>query len=361
MSKELTLEDFSGWDNDIDFMSEEIEIGDKDKDKDKDKGKDKDKDKDIETEDPEKNKDTEDVWFEETENDSEEEKDEVNNTNEVRTTLKVLKDKGFLDEDFDLEDKDIDEESILEDIFENNIEQKLDDLFKNLPEELVALNKVAMKGGNIYSVLQSFSNNILESDLDITDEKNQEKIMKYILSKKGYDNEYIESQLDFLKSTNRLKNTSEKEYSLYQQNLKDIAKNKLKETEDLEKNRKEAERKIKTTYTNFLEKKEIGQIPINQKTKTSVLEYLTDKNFKLNNQPISTFFKDVLEVIKDPEKAVQLALLFKNRDKEGNFNFDFIKNKINTKQIDNIIEKSKDKKIETSISGSSQKSLIDYF
>lgn len=70
--------------------------------------------------------------------------------------------------------------------------------------------KYVHNGGDYRDLLDTLAESSeIDEDIDITDEKNQEKILKVLMSQDGEDDEIIEAQIEFLKESGKLASIAE--------------------------------------------------------------------------------------------------------------------------------------------------------
>ena len=117
---------------------------------------------------------------------------------------------------------------------------------------------------------------------------------------------------------------------------------------------KEALKKAKKSVSSFLtENDEIGELAINKEDKRKLPSYMNDKNVKLQNGAVITELeKDLFYDLRQNEEAyMQLALMMRNRNQDGTFNFESIIRDAKTK----VAQKVKDD-VRRSKSGTPNKS-----
>lgn len=297
---------------------------------------------------------------------SSEDKKKTNNKDVKLDNIGVvsyLKEKGFLD--FELEEgKELDEETastMLEDKFEESIENKVNELIKELPETVKNLVKYAANGGDVNAFINGLKSKPTEitKDLDLDDEKNQELVVRMKLEAQGEDADDIETQIEFLKEKGKLADIAEKHFE------KVLKETEEKEAELVEKQKlarkkaKEDQIKFKKEISDLLdEKEEINNLKFTNKDKKDLPEYISSPSIELQDgRVITPFYNDLFETLKDKEKTLLLAKLIKS-----GFDFSDIEKFIKTKQATEVKENLR-RTDKTSVSkGSSQpKRITDYF
>lgn len=278
-----------------------------------------------------------------------------------------LKNKGFISDEEEPEE--ISDEYI-EDKLNSKVENSIEEMLTSLPEPVKQLNRYVMNGGNVEDFLQEIMKNRqteISADMDIEQEKNQISVMRNKLSKEGYDEDYIEAQLEFLKTSGNLEKLSKKEFEKFKAEkesyLQKIAEAKRQERVQEEINIKESKKNI----TTFLQKEQyVGDLKISNKDKTELANYLEDKNVTLKNGTnITSFQKDLFYDMQNNETLrLQVAMLLKNRNEDGTLNFEGIKKDIKTKQTKSLkedIQRSKKKNPSTSnTQGRKQRNFYEY-
>lgn len=252
--------------------------------------------------------------------DEEEEGTSATQTSDHLSNLNYLKERGIIS-DFEIEEgTEITEElaaEILEDKYEESVESRVEELMKDLHPSVKALNKFVLNGGDVNQFMDTLVKNKLASSAtgfnaksDIEKEDVQEAVVRHDLAKEGFDNEYIDSQIEFLKTSNKLKTVSEKKFNKFveQDNLQQ--QQLVKQAENKKRADKEAARQRKTNITGLLEKEEINGMTFSEDEKKSLPAFMSDRNIKMKNgTSITPMQKKLYEVLNDEEKSLQLAKL----------------------------------------------------
>ena len=284
-------------------------------------------------------------------------------------TLEFLKISGALEvSEEDLEEfKSLDEEDqkqVVKDYFEEAVENRFTESIKELPESVKNIVKYAVNGGNITNLLNNmFKNraNGVSEDIDIEEESSQITVVKQKLIEEEYDEDYITSQIEYLKDSGKLKVTASKYFEKYKA---DKLANESKEVKRLEEERKlNKQRQIdfrKDLAQYVSSNEDIKGFKLSKKDVAEIPEYISAQSIKLQNGTvISPFYKDFLEAMKDKDKLVVMATLLRN-----NFDFTSLQKSIGTKVTKTLKENLQNQKATQSIksnAGSSQtpKRLID--
>lgn len=349
-----SLDSFNGWDNlstDDDFFSDVEENTGKDdtsaasvldeinKDVDEtetDKGDDKDKGKKPAKKDEDlfamTNDDNPDVEGDEEE--EEEDDDKGAKTTSINiSTLNHLKEKGLVD--FELkEGEELTDElasEILEDKYEESIESGIKDLFEELPEIVRNINKFAMKGGNVEQLFGSLAQNTpegIDPEMDLESEANQELVVRSMMALDDETDEEIEAQVSYLKDSGKLKVIAERKFEKWKENRKKFIADEAKKQEQAQIAQKQKLRENKREMSTFLtETEDIGGLAFSKEDKKALPSYMNDRSVKLQNgNSITAMQHDLFnEVFKNKEASIQLAALLRNRNEDGTFNFDSVK------------------------------------
>lgn len=307
-------------------------------------------------------------------NDTDDSDDETKVQTPNISTLNLLKEKGFID--FELEEnEELTEEKaeeIIEDKFDEAIEERIKDLFNDLPDVVKQINKYALNGGDINTFFGSLAKNNnpkITKDLDMDEEANQELVTREILSQEGYDDDYIDTQVEFLKDSGKLKMFSEKKFNKWKKGAEAEQAALVKQQEENSKKQKESLRKAKQKVSTFItENEEVAGLKFTKDDKKKLPAYMNDRTIKLQNgSVISEMQKELFYEVPKNEKAfMQLAVLLRNRNEDGTFNFDSIIKNTETKVVKKVKENVRRSK--TSIpTGSkntkkgSKKRLADFF
>lgn len=288
------------------------------------------------------------------------------------SALSLLKEKGILD--FELEEgeeltEDLAEE-LLEEKFDEAIEGRIEELFTDLPDVVKQMIKFTKDGGDPLAFVNNLSKSVeggLTSSLDLTKESNQELVMKTMLKKEGYDDEYIDTQIEFLKDSGKLELMSKKQFDVWNKKQTETNEQLVKAQEQKKKEERESVKIKKTQLAASLQTMtDVDGLKLNPKDKRELPSYMHDKTVELTNgSVISSFHKDVWEALSNETTALQLAKMLRERKQDGSFDFGKIEKNAETK----VTRKMKDsvqrnKNITPQVSAakiSSQKSLADYF
>jgi len=303
--------------------------------------------------------------------DNEEEEAEVKTDSNI-SILNKLKEKGFIE--FELEEgEELTEElaeELLEDKFEESVENKVKELVNDLPDEKKQAVQYLLKGGSLTDLISAFSSNDVSIDLNINLEKEETQIstLKKLLKLEDKDDEEIETEIEFLKDSGKLKLITEKKFNKYKKEIEEDQRDFLAEQEDRKEKERIAIRESKAKISTFLTKNvEVDGITFTKEDKKSLPSYMNDKTVKLQNGTLITEMQKQLfyDIPKNDKALIQLATLLKNRNEDGTFNFDSIAKSARTKVTQEVrkeIRRGQSIPGNSTITGKeSVKSLADYF
>lgn len=306
--------------------------------------------------------------------DDEDEDDEVEDKSSgTVSVLNTLKEKGLLD--FELEEgEELTEElaeELLEEKFEETIEERIKEKIEDLPEDVKLFMQFALKGGSFSEFIQQSgignSGPTLTEGMDLEDEKNQEAIVRQILEEEGNDQETIETQVELLKDSDRLKTFAERKYKKWLADVKEQKEELVRKQELQQRQLKEKIKEDKKKVNAILEEENIGGLTPTKDDVKTLASFLNDRTVKLQNGVTITELQKELyyEIPKNDKAMVQLALLVKNRNADGTFNFDNLVKEAETKVTREIKKNIRRNKTAIPNSGGNKnkggKTLADYF
>jgi hypothetical protein len=246
-----------------------------------------------------------------------------------KDTLEFLKEKGLVDyeleEGTELTDDLADE--ILEDNWDASIIAGVEETIKDLPDALKELIKYSAKGGDFTELLSKMTTQTvsgINKDTDMEVESNQVLAISLDLKDQGYDQEYIDTQIEFLKESGKLAGISKKAFE------KKIAKqdSDIQETIKQAEKRKEVEKEAQKTYKKDITVQisslnDIKGLVLNKQDKESLPSYISDANIKLQDgRTVTKFQQELFSIFGDKEQTILLAKLVKDK-----FDFSSITNK----------------------------------
>jgi len=293
-------------------------------------------------------------------------KEPVTNVNN-KQTLEFLKEKGLVD--YELEDgvelTEEDAEHLLEDSWEKALELEVEATIKDLPQDIKDLVKFASKGGNVGELLGKMIQHAtsgITKDSDIDNEDVQVLAVTMDLKSQGYDQEYIDSQIEFLKEKDKLEGIAKKSYNKIIEAQENETAGQVQRQKDIAESRKKQAREYKTNITSHINSlNETGGLPLSKQDKTSLPTYISEPNVELQDgRFVSEMQADLFKVMADKDKIVLLAKLLKT-----DFDFSAIERKKQTQAARGVreaVERVDRKELSNSESGghkSNKKALWD--
>lgn len=284
-----------------------------------------------------------------------------------KQTLEFLKEKGLVDYELE-EGKELTEEeaeNLLEDSWEKALEAEVESTIKDLPQDIKDLIKFASKGGNVGELLgkmvQHATSGITKNS-DISNEDVQVLAVTMDLRNQGYDQEYIDDQIEFLREKDKLEGIAKKSYDkiIAEQEAETAGQvERQKETAELRKKQAREYKSNITTHINSLA--ETNGLPISKQDKLSLPTYISEPNVELQDgRFVSEMQADLFKVMADKDKIVLLAKLLKT-----DFDFSAIERKKQSQAARGVreaVERVDRKELSNSESGghkSNKKALWD--
>ena len=254
-------------------------------------------------------------FFEEGEEDEKYKGGESENSNFYTDVYKDLKETGIFKHVEIEEDEEIDADRLYE-LQQEEIEAEVGARLESwanedLDEDAQAFIKFKLQGGNTADFFKTYQNNSQITLGDIEDENYQDQLIRYQLQKEGWDKDEIEDRLEYLTDSNKKSKFAEKYYSKLEKEIEQEKQNLNKQAEEQRQKAKLQEEEFKNSIKETLDSNtEIKGLKISDKDKGTILNFLTKKDQKIdNNTNITGFQRKLSEVFKDPNKIVLLAKL----------------------------------------------------
>ena len=255
-----------------------------------------------------------------------------NTTVNSKNTLAFLKERGLVEYEEDPEKPltEQDAENLLEDSWDLALEKEVEDTIKDLPSELKELIKFASKGGDVGELLgkmvQHATSGITKNS-DIQNEDVQVLAVTMDLRSQGYDQEYIDEQIEFLKEKDKLEGIAKKSFDRIIQIQENETAGQVERQKQTLENRKRSAREYKTNITSHINGLEdAGGLPISKQDKTMLPTYISEPTVELQDgRFVSEMQADLFKVMADKDKIVLLAKLLKT-----DFDFSSIERKKQT-------------------------------
>lgn len=362
------LENFSGFDNisnteDLFNSTEEIETEEEQEEEEEEQ------EKDISKKEPEEEKEEKSDFFSNFEEDEEdEEENDEDKRKESSSVVEYFKEKGYYNEEKDGELEP-------DDLFDKAVESRMEEMFSELPDIAKQFNKFVTKGGDPEQFFKTIASEYSQSpelteDLDITDKKNQELVLRTMLAKDGNDQEEIDAQIEYFKDSGKLESISKKKFEKWKEQKNKTAEKLAQQKAQDAIEEKRRLREDKRELSSYLQKNDkIGDIPFTPHDKAKLASYMIDKSVSLKDgRKITEFQKDLYyELPKNQDAFMQLGVMMRNRNEDGTFNFEAIKEELETKisgKARKNIRNTKGKGVKGSGAGSKKikkKSLAEMF
>ena len=186
-----------------------------------------------------------------------------------------------------------------------------------------AFDAIFVKGVDPKDYFTTYNNVVGFAEMDLSDEHNQEKIMKQALINQGFDSDDVETEIERLKNYGDLESVATKHHKV-------LVKKEAAKLQDLEaKSEQELQQKnqIKNQYISNVQSilqdkvkaKEFDGIPINPKLATELQDFLLVDKWKTPSGETLTDFDRAILDMKRPENhamKVKVGLLLKMLEKD---------------------------------------------
>lgn len=254
----------------------------------------------------------------------------------------------------------------LEDYMALSVENRVEEMINEVPEVVQNLIKFTLNGGDAHQFINDIVNNrpkVLSANMDLSDPRNQELVIRTQLYADGYDDDFVDTQIDFLKDNGRMELTAKAHYKRWEKMEEARHQQMAKQQREAVQAEKERRRKLRNEVHEMVATKEaIGGVKLTPKDKKHLPDYMTDRKVQLKNgQIVTEMQRDLIEVLSNDEKAILLAKLL-----SSGFDLKEVEMMITTKVTDQIkqdVRRTQNLAMPTS-SGSgtgSRRSLADMF
>lgn len=312
----------------------------------------------------EESEENEDSFFsdleEVTEEKETEEEEETKRTSSVsyKDLYTSLKSSGILEDDEEGEEEIEITEDLIINKFEQSVEKRFEEGIKELPDELKNIIKFVSNGGDFYDIVGRYADSGgLDTDLDMSDEGNQERVLRALLDEEGKDEELIDSQIEFYKDSGKLESIATKYFEKFKQKREEELEAQVQQQKLARQQVIQNQKNFKKELTSFISENEsVRGLSVNKKDVSELPDYISNTSIKLQDgRQITPFYRDLFEAFKDKEKVVILAKLVKN-----GFDFGDIKKEVSTKQTREIKnDLQRQKKNQPKEAHKVQKRLVD--
>lgn len=257
-----------------------------------------------------------------------------------KATLSFLKERGLVEYEEDPEKPltDEDAENLIEDSWEAALEKEVESTIKDLPDELKQLIKFASKGGDVGELLGKMVQHAtsgINKNSDIDNEDVQVLAVTMDLRAQGYDQEYIDDQIEFLKEKDKLEGIAKKAFDKIVAEQETETAGQVERQKQILEAKKKAAREYKTNITTHINSLEdAGGLPISKQDKSILPSYISEPTVELQDgRLVSEMQADLFKVMADKDKIVLLAKLLKS-----DFDFSAIERKSQSRAARGIKE-----------------------
>lgn len=292
---------------------------------------------------------------------------EQNQEISTKSTLNFLKEKGIINYELEEGEELTDEkaEELLEDSYAESVDERVKELTEDFPDILKQMVNYHKNGGDVTELISSIkTKSTINKDTDLTQEANQELVIREQLAAEGHDEEYISTNIDFLKDSGKLESTSKKLFDKIVKRQEDTLKAQTEAQKEARIAAKQKQRAFKNEIASHLKDNEtIGKIKFSPKDKKDLPSYISDTSVKLEGgQTISALQRDLYKALQDKDKTLLLAKVLRS-----DFDFSDISKAVTTevtKEVKKELQHSQSltpKKSKGSSSFKKKKDLADFF
>lgn len=186
-----------------------------------------------------------------------------------------------------------------------------------------AFQAIYVNGVDPKDYFTTYNNIVNFSELDITKESNQEKVIRQALADQEFDQEDIEEEIERLKNYGDLETTATRHHKVLvkkeAQKLAQLEQQAQAEQEQKRAHKAQYVQNVSNILQDKVKAKDFDGIPINPKLAEEVQDFLITDKYKLpSGETITEFDKAILE-LKNPmnhTKKVKVALLLKVLEKD---------------------------------------------
>lgn len=225
---------------------------------------------------------------------------------------------------------------------EESIKEEVAERLEYLPERLVKLNEYVMSGGDMDAFLRLLakeSGGKISDKIDLTNERNQELVIRETMREEGNDEDEIDMHIEFMKEKGTLSTMSEKKLTKWKAARVREKQAMIEAQEEAREQNEIRSRQEKQAYMNLItQSDEIGDVPVPKDIKKTLAAYISDKKIALKGGGrITEFQHDLYYKLPNNKQAVaQLAIFMKKLNKDGTFNTDFLTDRKVTKVTSGI-------------------------
>ena len=186
-----------------------------------------------------------------------------------------------------------------------------------------AFDAIFVKGVNPKDYFTTYNNVVGFAEMDLSDENNQERIMKQALTNQGFDPEDVETEIERLKNYGDLESVAAKHHKVLVKKeaskLQDLEDKSAAELQQKAQIRNQYISNVQTILQDKVKSKEFDGIPINPKLATELQDFLLVDKWKTPTGETLTDFDRAILDLKRPEnhaQKVKIGLLLKMLEKD---------------------------------------------
>lgn len=186
-----------------------------------------------------------------------------------------------------------------------------------------AFDAIFVKGVNPKDYFTTYNNVVGFAEMDLSDENNQERIMKQALTNQGFDPEDVETEIERLKNYGDLESVATKHHKVLVKNeaskLQELENKSAAELQQKAQVRNQYIKNVQDILNDKVKAKEFDGIPINPKLAGELQDFLLVDKWKTPTGETLTDFDRAILDMKRPENhamKVKVGLLIKMLEKD---------------------------------------------
>jgi hypothetical protein len=186
-----------------------------------------------------------------------------------------------------------------------------------------AFDAIFVKGVNPKDYFTTYNNVVGFAEMDLSDENNQERIMKQALTNQGFDPEDVETEIERLKNYGDLENVAAKHHKVLVKKeaskLQELENKSAAELQQKAQVRNQYIKNVQDILNDKVKAKEFDGIPINPKLAGELQDFLLVDKWKTPSGETLTDFDRAILDMKRPENhamKVKVGLLIKMLEKD---------------------------------------------
>jgi hypothetical protein len=186
-----------------------------------------------------------------------------------------------------------------------------------------AFDAIFVKGVDPKDYFTAYNNVVGFAEMDLSDENNQERIMKQALTDQGFDPEDVVTEIERLKNYGDLENVSAKHHKVLVKKeaakLQDLEQKSEQELQQKNAVRNQYINNVQTILQDKVKAKEFDGIPINPKLASELQDFLLVDKWKTPSGETLTDFDRAILDMKRPENhamKVKVGLILKMLEKD---------------------------------------------